>query len=136
MRTILLLAEDENTMNRWQGIFNIALDNHNIKAYLVNEFDFTEVDLKDVVTVVIVSVKTKLEYFARFFELSKKSKIPIVVSKNFAQQFESLRLLMDTGVSAIIDFDMSILGISNVIDIVEKGGYYLNPIMMKEHNQQ
>ncbi|SPU40736.1 Uncharacterised protein [Lysinibacillus capsici] len=134
MSTILLLAEDENTLNKWDGIFNIASDHHKIKSELLKTVNFSELDLNGIVTVVIVCVQERLNELTKLFDVCQKSKTPVIVSKNIAQQFKSLRHLIDSGVAAIIDFEMSILAISKIFSIVEKGGFYLDPIMMDSYS--
>lgn len=134
MSTILLLAEDENTLNKWDGIFNIASDHHKIKSELLKTVNFSELDLNGIVTVVIVCVQERLNELTKLFDVCQKSKTPVIVSKNIAQQFKSLRHLIDSGVAAIIDFEMSILAISKIFSIVEKGGFYLDPIMMGSYS--
>ena len=134
MSTILLLAEDDNTLNKWDGIFNIASDHHKIKSELLKTVNFSELDLNGIVTVVIVCVQERLNELTKLFDVCQKSKTPVIVSKNIAQQFKSLRHLIDSGVAAIIDFEMSILAISKIFSIVEKGGFYLDPIMMGSYS--
>ncbi|MEV6689048.1 MULTISPECIES: hypothetical protein [Bacillati] len=136
MGTILILAEDENTLNKWDGIFNIASDHHKIKSELLKTVNFSELDLNGIVTVVIVCVQEHLNELTKLFDVCQKSKtpVPVIVSKNIAQQFKSLRHLIDSGVAAIIDFEMSILSISKIFSIVEKGGFYLDPIMMDSYS--
>ena len=134
MSTILLLAEDENTLNKWDGIFNIASDHHKIKSELLKTVNFSELDLNGIVTVVIVCVQERLNELTKLFDVCQKSKTPVIVNKNIAQQFKSLRHLIDSGVAAIIDFEMSILAISKIFSIVEKGGFYLDPIMMGSYS--
>lgn len=131
MSKILILAEDEKTLFRWNGILSIASDNHDMEVQLLHSFSMDAYDFSEVVTVMVVNDLIPFSNdIPEILELCQNLNIPVVVSKSIAGQFDSIAMLMTMGIFAIIDIDMSILRISNLMNIVEKGGVYLDPKML------
>lgn len=131
MSKVLILAEDEKTLSRWNGILGIASDHHEMEVQLIHSFTRDAYDFAEVVTVMIVNETIPFsEEIPDILEICQNLKIPVVVSKSIASQFESIAMLMTMGIFAIIDVNMSILRISNLMNIIEKGGVYLDPKMM------
>lgn len=131
MSKILILAEDEKTLSRWNGILSIASDHHDMEVQLIDSFTIDIYDFEEVVTVMVVNeLKPFSDEIPEILELCQNLKIPVVVSKSIAGQFDSIAMLMSMGISAIIDINMSILRISNLIKIVENGGVFLDPKML------
>lgn len=131
MSKILILAEEEKTLTRWNGILDIASDHHEMEVQLIYSFNTDTYDFSEIVIVMMVNevIPFSIE-LPEILEKCQNLKIPVVVSKSIAGQFESIAMLMTMGIFAIIDVNMSILRISNLMNIVEKGGVYLDPKMM------
>ncbi|MCM3389979.1 hypothetical protein M3649_17815 [Ureibacillus chungkukjangi] len=125
MASLLILAENDELLARWKNILSIS-STLTIRAKKYEEFDVTRLQDEDDTKLVFVASYSLLK--ADILELSSHFNalnIPIVCTENEITRTISNEELLQKGIYGTINIHLSVLTIRDVLDMVLRGGVFI-----------
>lgn len=129
MKKILLVASDKSDLDFWRRVLEISTDISN-EARLITEIGDVNSLMYEDYKFAVVICKNANEAVVSINDLMnelREQAISIIVNKEYASRFSNLQTLLKRGIRGVVDENLSIMQISNLLEIIELGGIHIDP---------
>ena len=127
MKKILLVACESSELIFWRRVLEISTD-ISIEAKLITAInDVKSLMYEDYKFAIVISNKEEAIVINDLMNELREHAISIIVNKEYAMRFSNLQTLLKRGIRGIVDENLSIIQISNLLEIIELGGIQIDP---------